>query len=73
MDEQNLQIDLMIATSERFQSLESKINHLTIDLDKKNIALNDLNFHNQNLIKGMSILLSNEFILKFYFQTNRKQ
>ncbi|XP_027202077.2 uncharacterized protein LOC113796030 [Dermatophagoides pteronyssinus] len=51
MDEQNLQVDQMIATSERFQSLESKINHLTIDLDKKNIALNDLNFHNQNLIK----------------------
>lgn len=67
MDEQNLQVDQMIATSERFQSLESKINHLTIDLDKKNVALNDLNFHNQNLIKGMSILLSSEFYFEISF------
>lgn len=41
--------------SDRFQSLESEINRLIGVVDKKNVTLNDLNFHNQNLTKGMFI------------------
>ncbi|XP_046920511.2 uncharacterized protein LOC124500481 [Dermatophagoides farinae] len=37
--------------SDRFQSLESEISRLIGVVDKKNVTLNDLNFHNQNLTK----------------------